>query len=74
LTNEEYVKKDDPSFGQPSNQALAAKETLALYYWWKEERPKRYEASCTMEQEQEQEDEDTDMLIRLVKLRRYLWT
>lgn len=28
-------------FGKPTDQAIAAKETLALYYWWKNTRPNR---------------------------------
>lgn len=114
--DEEWLDKEDPSYGQPTPQALAAQETLFLYRWWKEERPKRldpmdasglsdyYEekykkaeandddpllGSFSDEKEKErwhklsdkchqmeqaQEDEDTEMLIRLVKHRRCLWT
>ena len=111
------VAKESPTFGQPTQQALVAQETIVLYKWWKEERSKRpdpmdasgltayYEERCreqpeqehaflyfdenesveSQEQgrklsdlchkmEQEQEDEDTEMLIRLVKIRRGLWT
>ena len=39
--DEEWTDKDDPDFGQPTRQALAAQETLVLYQWWKEARPKR---------------------------------
>lgn len=39
--DEEWINKDDPSFGTPTHQALAAQEILSLYYWWKNERPKR---------------------------------
>ena len=42
LKNEDDgVAKNDPHYGQPTYQALAAQETLTLYKWWKEERPKR---------------------------------
>lgn len=41
LKIEDHVDKNDPSYGQPTRQALAAQETLKLYKWWKEERPKR---------------------------------
>lgn len=41
LTNDETCDKNDPSYGQPTSQALAAQETKALYKWWKEGRPKR---------------------------------
>lgn len=116
--NEEWMNKDDPSFEQPTAQALIAQETLLLYNWWKN-RPKRLdpmdasgwttyceesrkaakkrgddsslflfdtnESDESQEQsrkilaichkmEQEQEDEDTEMLIRLVKIRKGLWT
>ena len=37
----DWTDKKDPNFGEPTFQALAAQETLALYKWWKNERPKR---------------------------------
>lgn len=39
--DEEWVDKNDPDYGKPTHQALAAQETYALYKWWKEERQKR---------------------------------
>lgn len=39
--DENYVDKNDPKYGQPTVQALAAQETRALYNWWKNERPNR---------------------------------
>lgn len=39
--NEDWVDKNDSSFGKPTHQALAAQETIVLYKWWKEARPKR---------------------------------
>ena len=39
--NEDWINKSDPDFGKPTNQALAAQETIALYKWWKEVRPIR---------------------------------
>jgi len=39
--DEEWVDKDDPDFGKPTAQALAAQEITLIYKWWKEERPKR---------------------------------
>ena len=41
LVYEDEVEKNDPNYGQPTFQALAAQETLALYHWWKMERPAR---------------------------------
>ncbi|HSW85978.1 MAG TPA: hypothetical protein VLG49_00600 [Rhabdochlamydiaceae bacterium] len=115
--DDDWVNKNDLDFGKPTHQALAAAETIALYKWWKEVRPKRpdpIDASgwsdyCdkrskntqtqdndvwpdvedeTNEEkaraheilaichklENEQDEEDTEMLIRLVKLRKSLWT
>jgi len=34
------IYKDDPNYGEPTRQALAAKKILELYNWWKN-RPKR---------------------------------
>ena len=35
----------DPNFNKPTGQALAAREILDLYHWWKEERPHRVDAN-----------------------------
>ena len=43
--DEDWVDKNDPNYGQPTPQALAAQETLKLYKWWKEERPERPDPS-----------------------------
>lgn len=118
--DEDWIKKDDPDYGKPTRQALAAQETIILYNWWKNERPMRadpIEASgwsnyCEEKRKKmqengmdsdllfiddenkseedekraheirenyhkmacEQDEEDTEMLIRLIKLRRYIWT
>ena len=37
--DEDWVDKDDPDFGKPTLQALAAPEITLLHKWWKEERP-----------------------------------
>ena len=39
--DEDWIDKNDPTFGQPTAQALAAQEILQLYHWWKHERPNR---------------------------------
>lgn len=41
---ENMVGKDSPDVGLPTPQALAAKDKLRLYLWWKIERPSRVEA------------------------------
>jgi hypothetical protein len=108
------LSKDDPEYGQPTEQSLKAQEISELYHWWKFTRPNRpdpYEVSgwnaryetktnsgdslwdymCTPETEEEkletrrvhdlmnkiEEDyfqEDEEMLIKLIRLRRSLWT
>jgi hypothetical protein len=117
--NETWADPNDPDFGKPTSQALAARELIQLYKWWKEERPKRADpmdasgwsnycdqkrkesenreedefsslfrsdqSEAEQEQkkrildlcgklEQEQEEEDTRMLVRLVRVRRSVWT
>lgn len=39
--NEDFVSKDDPNYGQPTPQAIAAREQYELYKWWTEIRPTR---------------------------------
>lgn len=117
--DEDWIDPNDPDFEKPTNQALAAQETIALYRWWKEvrstrqdpmetsgwsaycdERRKKVEANGSdlglpfleddeteegkaearqilevlHKMESEQENEDTEMLIRLIKIRKHLWT
>lgn len=109
--DENYLSEDDLEFGKPTQQALDALETLALYNWWKVIRPARvdpYDESkwsqiCDNRREKygdlfwgnsnEEEQvesrksidlmdeienryyaEDTAMMIRLINLRRGLWT
>jgi hypothetical protein len=48
LTNSDWVDKNDPNYGKPTGQALAAKEIKELYIWWTttyRNRPDPYEAS-----------------------------
>lgn len=120
LKYDTWIDKDDPSYGQPTHQAIAAQAQLDLYNWWKHVRPARpdpYDASgwsahCDAmrerrknegeedddpmalfndktdeerassklaherlgELEEQYEKEDTENLIKLVKIRRGLWT
>ena len=74
------LDNDGPE-GSP-HQAAAAREELALYKWWKHERPARVASDdvkgLTYEQQHEIDEkyyqEDEEMFIRLVKIRRSLWT
>ncbi len=115
LTNEEWCDKNDPEYGQPTPQALAAMEIKELYTWWKEvypNRPDPYDVSgwseiCNKKRngsddimslfdyedetpeertersathvrlsdiEAQYEQEEEYMLIRLIKVRKSLWT
>lgn len=102
---------DDPAlplYEQSPTQARAARESLALYNWWVNDRPARkeieyveyndqglgylasldddfdkeapdFKAHCVsaksqFEQADSWEEEDTEMLVRLMKIRKSLWT
>lgn len=39
--DEEWIPKDDPDCGKPTNQAIAAQEIKALYLWWTQVYPNR---------------------------------
>lgn len=68
--------------GQPTHQAISAREQFDLYNWWKTIRPARvdpYEREDITHAERrkiedEYDREDEEMMIRLIKLRRSLWT
>ena len=45
LTHDEDFMRDDPEYGLPTAQALAAQEIIKLYKWWKQERPNRPDPS-----------------------------
>lgn len=70
------------SLGDESpSQAQSAKEIKELYLWWKHERPNRidpwsdeYNGDDPLTLETEQYQEDTAMLVRLINVRRDLWT
>ena len=83
--NEEWgVEVGQERYAKPTQQAVAAKEIIDLYIWWADLRPKREEAfqnlirsdteSYPLEAERVNEAEDDQMLMRLVKVRGYLWT
>ena len=102
LKYDEDWDKDNERYGQPTPQAEAAKEKLALYNWWKQRanRPDPHDASgwteycrttpefldtigstasrATLDRlgeiEKHYDEEDTEMLVRLVKIRKHLWT
>lgn len=65
------VKTDDEKYGKLTPQALAAIEQDEIYKWWKSVKDRGYIGTDEDDTYQEQEQE---MLIRLVKIYRSLWT
>lgn len=68
LTNSDYVDENDPEYGKPTHQALAAREILALYDWWKNVYPTRpspmdvsgWSELCNKRRERIRAEEDLD--------------
>ena len=76
-----YDGNDDSLFGQPTKQAIAAKEQYELYKWWKEQYPKRQDPYITdddytnvLKIEAGLYEEEQQMLLRLINIRSSLWT
>lgn len=70
--NEDWgVKPDDEKYGKLTHQALAAIEQQEIYDWWKANKNREY---TTWEDEEAYEKKEGEMLIRLVKIYRSLWT
>lgn len=62
-------EENSSNFDQPTSQALAAQETLALYNWWKHERPNRPEPSdCSVLTKYSEENPITSKIARDDKL------
>lgn len=106
LTNESWCEDNDPKKYEPSSQAIAAKEVIELYNWWKNVYPNRpdpylisgwndlcrrkekyvedesndyhEEVSTALDSldkiEEAYHQENEEMLIRLIRIRRTLWT
>lgn len=115
LRHDDEWDKGSEHYGQPTRQAMAAQEILALYHWWLNVRPyrvdphdasgwsgycarlresdegflagldhenetpeERAEVSRMLDEchrlEEQYEQEDEDMMIRLIRIRRSLWT
>jgi hypothetical protein len=58
---------DEPHF-------KAKKEIQELYAWWKERTKKEQNDEIDPIWTEKQHEQDTEMLIRLVKIRSFLWT
>lgn len=87
LTDEDMRDEDDKKNAQLTQQALHAREMLRLYDWWVNIRPNRIdpyeklsdtaskkELDICLQIEYNYEQEDTEMLIKLIKIRKGLWT
>jgi len=76
------IKPGNKDYGKPTHQAVAAKETMALYRWWTEIRPNRpdpydnddLDYKQRHEIEEQFEREDNAYLVRLILNRRSMWT
>ena len=74
----------DPEWNQPTFQALRAQEALALYMWWKHTRPARRDPYSLQRGlaahldgfliEEQHDAEDVEMMVRLVRILKSLWT
>lgn len=70
--NEDWgVKPVDEKYGKLTHQALAAIEQDAIYSWWKSVKDREY---TSLEDDNNYEEKEQEMLIRLVKIYRSLWT
>lgn len=70
--NEDWgVKPDNEKYGKLTHQALAAIEQDEIYTWWKANKNREY---TTWEDEEAYEKKEEEMLIRLVRIYRSLWT
>lgn len=73
-----YVEQEDPFGFIDWDDNLVAQhignEIRALYAWWTEERPMRNQIQSSYEAYESFDIEDDEMLLRLMKIRRHLWT
>lgn len=67
--SEEYgIDSNSPKYGKLTDQAIAAIEQNEIYVWWKDNKDNT--DGC----DEQYEKEEQEMLIRLVKIYRSLWT
>ncbi|MDD5571108.1 MAG: hypothetical protein PHD97_08115 [Bacteroidales bacterium] len=72
IENEKLLKMTD--WNQDKNFKQAKKEIDKLYKWWKKRIKYENNGKVDPVWTVNQHDKDTEMLIRLVKIRKYLWT
>lgn len=73
------VGRNDPLYGTPTPQAECAKTTKELYDWWESRANRELPYLCEDPQkglklEEKYDREDDRMLLKLIKIRRQLWT
>ena len=59
---------------QKEEDIQAKKELTSLYEWWKNRSEKELEDNLDPIWTKNQYEEDNEMLIKLIKVRKYLWT
>ena len=76
LTNfvEEEISKDIVDWEHDENHKSARKEIDELYIWWKERIAKDLEGKLDPVNDEIQYQNDNEMLVRLIKVRGYMWT
>lgn len=70
LDNTDYVTPNDPSYGEPTKQAINAREIISLYKWWTEvyrNRPDPMDAGGWTEVCKEARKENGDGVLSLMK-------
>lgn len=73
-----FVDEEKPfdvtDWTQDEEHKFAANEIHALYSWWVDDYPKLLHESATPFQDSELLAKEEEMLVRLVKIRKFLWT
>ena len=65
---------ESTNWDEDSNFKLAKQEIDELYRWWKERIVSENDEHVDPIWTENQHEKDTKMLVRLVKIRKYLWT
>lgn len=69
-----FVDKSHEDYGKLTSQALAAIEQDEIWNWWKANKDYHDRDFVSLEQDNDYYEQETEMLIRLIKIRRSLWT
>lgn len=78
MDDEGRLAKGDWQINHEGTQGFAAKEMLELYLWWKDEREKEeeyaYKMSSGPSSLEDFSKKQSIQLLRLIKVREYMWT